>query len=178
MGIENPTSGESEPLNEEAAQEEANMLRAHLQASPELGGRVKKEYFMGEEFPEHELTSEDYDEALTQLEEWKEKAEKTPGGEKFIHKLIENINPVAAGRGVLLAAEALNAVLVGGTKGISEGVGFKEGVKEQWREDTENKMMLHQEEQIFNSAESRLRLLKERGEKFGEREKHEGINES
>jgi len=68
-----------QPLNNAEAQEEANMMRAKLEANPERTGQVME---TGEK-----ITAEDYDKALEVVEEMKRMAEEEPASKKVMYEM-------------------------------------------------------------------------------------------
>ena len=149
MPIEKP-----EPLSEEAAHEEANMVRAKLGVSPETGkieGLDMRE--------DHEPTAEDYDKALAAVEELKRIAEEEPASLKVMAKVSNAMEMLVRipGLGVMFLTRVSHA-LIGPEPG---------GPKERWKRNE----VLTDLVKEFDDAESQLRRLKAKGERFGKRER-------
>jgi hypothetical protein len=141
------------PMSEEEAHEEANMLRARLGVSPESGkveGPDQRE--------DRQPTAEDYDKALAAVEELKRVAEEEPNALKILNRMTNAMEALIRipGFGVAFLAR-LSHALAGSEPG---------GPKERWKRSAALTDALAE----FDDAESQLRRLKAKGERFGRKE--------
>ena len=93
-GYNNPSEekapGMDKRLGEGEAHDEANLLRAQLNISPETGKIEKSNWDRDEQllsFESREVTAADYDNALAAIEEMKKIAEEEPTFERILNKL-------------------------------------------------------------------------------------------
>jgi hypothetical protein len=148
----------AEPLDEDAAHEEANMLRAQMYVSPETG-KIAQSLDSRED---REPTAEDYDKALEAIEELKRIAQEQPESLYLMQRLNESIRTLTGlgglGMGYLLRASS-----------ALHGLNKPGGVKAAW----ERASVITDMGQWFDDTEQELRDLKARGEKLGQNEKKE-----
>ena len=154
-------------MGAEKAQEEANMLRAHLGVSPETGKMSKPpltevEVDENEEdelnFVERRPRAEDYDKALQALAHLEQ--DRQYESSAFMRGVIKADQLVRSfGLGGLFAGRALNAAMDAATGG---------SLKESWKEG--KKLTDSEWRMVFNDATSRLRRLKVAANKFERKE--------
>ena len=169
-------SSENKPLDENAAHEEANMLRAQLKVSPETGRIPGSEWDkdMGRSFETkgEAPTAEDCDNALAAVEEMKKIAAEEPTFERIVNKLKDL--PLKAGAGIELAFRAMGVVVetfsIAGDldPNNKENEGIGGAMKRRWersKTDHENDLL-----GMFNSAENNLKVLKARAQSYGKQE--------
>ena len=140
-------------MSEEEAHEEANALRAKIGVSPESGkveGLDQRE--------DREVTAEDYDKALAAVEELKRLTEEEPNAVKILNRVSNAAEMLLRipGFGVMFLARVSHA-LIGPEPG---------GPGERWRRNEVLTSLMTE----FDDAESQLRRLKTKGERFGKRE--------
>ncbi len=148
----------AEPLSEEAAHEEANILRAQMNASSETG-KVMQSLDARED---REATAEDYDKALAAVEELKRLVEEQPESLELMQKLNKPVEQ-------LIGAGALGVMFLMRVSAALSRIGKPGGVKEGW----DRTSIMTEIGPLFDDAERQLADLKARGEKFGEKEKQE-----
>ncbi|MBI4094663.1 MAG: hypothetical protein HY435_00520 [Candidatus Liptonbacteria bacterium] len=160
-----------ERLSEDEAHDEANMLRAKLEVSPEtgdIGVDMRGRFRESGERP----TAEDYDNALAAIEELRKIASEEPGAERIINKLKDL--PLKAAAGIELAFRALGIGIETFSMAGALDPGNKEGetlggtLKRRWKRER----ITHENESLglFHDAENNLRALKTRAESFGKEE--------
>lgn len=164
-------------MNNEEAQQEANMLRAELKVSPETGeipgGGNEFDKDRGRSFEiDQKPTAEDYDNALTAIEELKKLVAEEPSAERVINKLKDL--PLKAAAGIELAFRALGIGIETFTvAGVldpdnREGEGIGRMMKRRWERDKST----HENEDLglFQDAENNLTALKKRADSLGKQE--------
>ncbi len=152
--FENPKG--AEPLSKEAAHEEANLLRAQMNVSPETG-KVMQSL---EPKEDREATAEEYDKALAAVEDLKRLVEEQPESLKLMQKLNKPVEQLIStgGLGVMFLMRASAALSRLGKPG---------GVKRGW----DRASILTEIGPLFDDAERQLRDLKARGEQISSKEK-------
>lgn len=134
-----------QPLNEEKAHEEANMMRVKLGIDPRFGWKMENGRHEGRP------TAEDYDKALEVVEEMKSIAEKEPLTKKVLLELARLATKSAFG-------------VYKGFASIASGP---------WAGDTAVREIDRTEEGVlneFDDAASELRKLRAEAEEFGRQE--------
>lgn len=155
---------DSERLLPENAHDEANMMRAETRMNPETGlvHPVAHEW-QKDAFTNREPTAEDYDNALTALEELKEQALK----DQTTMKTLEKIGRLAISPPMLLGS--LISRLAHTFSGRNpEIIGASPDMAGRWKEskeETDNAIAF-----AFADAKSELERLKKKGTEFGTKE--------
>jgi len=144
-------------MSEEEAHEEANVLRAKIGVSPE-GGKVEGP----DQREDREATAEDYDKAMTAVEELKRMAEEEPNALKILNRVTNAAETLVRipGFGVAFLMR-LSHALAGPEPG---------GPKERWKRSAALTEALAE----FDDAASQLRRLKAKGDQFGKKETQGG----
>jgi hypothetical protein len=146
------------PLDEEAAHEEANMLRAQMYVSPETG-KIAQSLDSRED---REATAEDYDKALEAVEELKRIVQEQPESMDLLAKVMKPLDTIVRipGLGVAYLMRASAAL---------HGLNKPGGSKAAW----ERASVMTDIGQWLEDSEQELRDLKARGEKLGQNETKE-----
>jgi hypothetical protein len=151
---------EAAPLDEEAAHDEANMLRAEMGVSPKTG---KIEGLRPEE--DREPTSEDYDHALKSIEWIKSMIQEHPESTELMAKATKCARALAE-------VPAIGGGFIWRLEEALKGIDQPGGLKESWRRVGGHLQIgrLDDLAELCDDYEGQLRNLKARGEKFGREE--------
>jgi len=161
---------DAERLSEEAAHDEANMIRAKARINPETGQKHSEltPMYKREAGGIREASAEDYESAFKALQELRKDVEENPEGNA--ERILKGLGNLAA-LSPLIAGSLMERI----TKTLSGGPGMSPKMGERWEQSKEKTDKFI--DQAFSDAQSQLERLQKKGEEFAEREIQHDIQE-